>query len=62
MGANHSGRSANIASAAGDSSLERRTLKSVIRNDSGAEQSYLQQMRRRFPDSPEFAELTEKKQ
>ena len=32
------------------------------RNDGAAEQSYLQQMRRRFPDAPEFAELTEKKQ
>jgi type IV pilus assembly protein PilF len=30
------------------------------RNDGAAEQSYLQQMRRRFPDSPEFAELTGK--
>ena len=27
------------------------------RNDSGAEQSYLQQLRRRFPDAPETAEL-----
>lgn len=32
------------------------------RNDGAAEQSYLQQLRRRFPDSPEFAELTEKRQ
>ena len=32
------------------------------RNDGAAEQSYLQQMRRRFPDAPELAELTEKKQ
>jgi type IV pilus assembly protein PilF len=31
-------------------------------NDGAAEQSYLQQLRRRFPDSPEFAELTEKRQ
>ena len=31
------------------------------RSDPGAEQSYLQQMRRRFPDSPEFAELIEKR-
>ena len=29
--------------------------------DSGAEQSYLQQMRRRFPDSPELAEFEKKK-
>ncbi|HUL95598.1 MAG TPA: type IV pilus biogenesis/stability protein PilW [Usitatibacter sp.] len=28
--------------------------------DSGAEQSYLQQLRRRFPDSPELAELEKK--
>jgi type IV pilus assembly protein PilF len=28
------------------------------RNDPGAEQSYLQQLRRRFPDAPETAELT----
>jgi len=32
------------------------------KNDSGAEQSYLQQMRRRFPESPELAELIEKRQ
>ncbi len=31
------------------------------RNDGAAEQSYLQQLRRRFPDSPEFAELTQKR-
>ena len=31
------------------------------RNDSGAEQSYLQQLRRRFPDAPETAELLEKR-
>ena len=30
------------------------------RNDPGAEQSYLQQLRRRFPDAPETAELQEK--
>ena len=32
------------------------------KNDSGAEQSYLQQLRRRFPDAPETAELLEKRQ
>ena len=32
------------------------------RNDSGAEQSYLQQLRRRFPDAPETAQLLEKPQ
>ena len=32
------------------------------RGDSGAEQSYLQQLRRRFPDSPELAELMERRQ
>jgi type IV pilus assembly protein PilF len=31
------------------------------RNDPGAEQSYLQQLRRRFPDAPETAELLEKR-
>jgi len=31
------------------------------RNDSSAEQSFLQQLRRRFPDSPELAELLEKR-
>ena len=31
------------------------------RNDSGAEQSYLQQLRRRFPDAPEAMELLEKR-
>ncbi len=29
--------------------------------DGSAEQSYLQQLRRRFPDSPELAELEKKK-
>jgi type IV pilus assembly protein PilF len=32
-----------------------------MRNDSGAEQSYLQQLRRRFPDAPESLELLEKR-
>jgi type IV pilus assembly protein PilF len=32
------------------------------KSDSGAEQSYLQQLRRRFPDAPETAELLEKRQ
>jgi len=32
-----------------------------MRNDGAAEQSYLQQMRRRFPDAPELAQLMEKK-
>ena len=31
------------------------------RNDSAAEQSYLQQLRRRFPDAPEAMELLEKR-
>jgi type IV pilus assembly protein PilF len=31
------------------------------RNDSSAEQSYLQQLRRRFPDAPEARELLEKR-
>jgi len=31
------------------------------RSDSSAEQSFLQQLRRRFPDSPELAELLEKR-
>jgi len=31
------------------------------RNDPGAEQSFLQQLRRRFPDAPETMELTEKR-
>jgi type IV pilus assembly protein PilF len=31
------------------------------RNDPAAEQSYLQQLRRRFPDAPETLELTEKR-
>jgi type IV pilus assembly protein PilF len=31
------------------------------RNDGAAEQSFLQQLRRRFPDSPELAELMEKR-
>lgn len=31
------------------------------RNDPGAEQSYLQQLRRRFPDAPELQELLEKR-
>ncbi len=32
------------------------------RSDPAAEQSYLQQLRRRFPDAPEFQELLEKRQ
>jgi type IV pilus assembly protein PilF len=31
------------------------------KNDSGAEQSFLQQLRRRFPDAPETVELLEKR-
>ena len=31
------------------------------RSDSGAEQSYLQQLRRRFPDSPQAQELLERR-
>jgi type IV pilus assembly protein PilF len=34
---------------------------SRARNDSGSEQSYLQQLRRRFPDAPELQELLEKR-
>jgi Tfp pilus assembly protein PilF len=34
---------------------------SRARNDSGSEQSYLQQLRRRYPDAPELQQLLEKR-